>query len=183
MQPTPCLPAGSSAWAEPSRGRVTCAAAGLRIGAAGGGHVLHAPGEAFAADLPPLTTSLPLQRILVLIAAVLLPLEVGLRRLRLSPADLLEWLRHPRHITVALPAWAPELPAQLPAWVPGAWKPRPSPAPTAWPARRSEPGLRASVTPGLARESPEHAEPDEDDALGAATRWLAARRATRGDRG
>src|SRR5437868_5942910 len=46
-----------------------------RIASAGGGHVLSAPADAFAQDLPPITTPLPLQRLLVLIAAVLLPLE------------------------------------------------------------------------------------------------------------
>src|SRR5205823_8296350 len=88
-----------------------------QIASAGGGHVLLAPADAFAADLPPVTSPLPLQRVLILIAAILLPLEVGLRRLRLSPLDILDWLRHPRRVSVGLPRWSPEMPIQPPAWV------------------------------------------------------------------
>ncbi len=90
-----------------------------QIATAGGGHVVYAPSDAFANDLAPVTTSLPLQRLLVLIAAILLPLEIGLRRLRLSPLDVWQWLRHPHRIDVNLPHWSADLPAQTPAWVPG----------------------------------------------------------------
>jgi Mg-chelatase subunit ChlD len=158
-----------------------------RIAAAGGGHVLAAPTDAFAQDLPPITTPLPLQRVLVLIAALLLPIEVGLRRLRISLGDVLEWLRHPRRLAVGLPRWSPELPAQTPAWVPGAWNTRRVPPRIPWPRRVSDVIYGGSVTPGLARESgsgsAESPEAAEDDALAATVRWLAARRGTRSDAG
>jgi Mg-chelatase subunit ChlD/uncharacterized membrane protein len=155
-----------------------------QIASAGGGHVLSSPADAFGADLPPVTTPLPLQRILVLVAALLLPIEVGLRRLRGSLFDLLDWLKHPRRVEVGLPSWAPDLPAQGPAWVPGSWKARPAPSPVPWTARRAETVLGGHVTPGLARESTAETDnTDEDDALGATLRWLAARRGSRGDAG
>jgi uncharacterized membrane protein/uncharacterized protein YegL len=156
-----------------------------RIASAGGGHVLAAPSDAFAQDLPPITTPLPLQRLLVLIAAVLLPLDVAIRRLRISPADLLDWLRHPRRISLSMPHWSPELPVQTPAWMPGAWKIRRPPPRVAWPPRTVDPGYGGPVTPGLARQGAEF-EPEsskEEDALAATTKWLAARRGSRGDPG
>jgi hypothetical protein len=155
-----------------------------RIASAGGGHVLAAPADAFAQDLPPITTPLPVQRILVLIAAVLLPLEVGLRRLRVSPRDVLDWLRHPHRIALSLPRWRPELPIQPPAWMPGAWSARRPPPPLAWPQRAVDPRFGGHVTPGLAREGGETGlESAEDDALAAASKWLAARRGVRRDPG
>jgi hypothetical protein len=156
-----------------------------QIASAGGGHVLYTPEEAFGADLPPVSTPLPLQRILVLIAAVLLPIEVGIRRLRVSVFDLLEWLKHPRRLDVAvsLPRWAPELPVQAPAWVPGLNRARPAPSSAAWTKRAAEQVLSAHVTPGLARETAIDGEGEEDDALGATLRWLASRRGSSGDRG
>ena len=148
-----------------------------QIATAGGGHVLYSPADAFANDLAPVTTPLPLQRVLVLIAAILLPLEVGLRRLRISPRDLWDWLRHPHRVDLTLPRF--ELPSQSPVWVPGAWKPRPTPPPPVWTAR--EPSLGAHATPGLARES--NMEAEEESALASASRWLASRRTTTADKG
>ena len=153
-----------------------------QIASAGGGHVLGEPAEAFGQDLAPVTTPLPLQRVLVLIAAVLLPIEVGLRRLRVSLFDVLDWLRHPRRVHIALRRLSPELAVQPPAWVPGAWKPRAVSRPMAY-SRPVEPALSAHVTPGLARETSGDGESDADDALGATLRWLAARRGSRGDAG
>lgn len=149
-----------------------------QIAAAGGGHVLSAPPAAFADDLPPLTTPVPLQRLFVLIAAVLLPLEVAIRRLRLSPADMLEWLRHPHAIHVS---WRSAVASQTPSWIPGMPRRRPVPPPVAWPARPTDSAVGNHVTPGLARESTP--DTDEDDALAAASRWLKAHRTTTGDRG
>jgi hypothetical protein len=153
-----------------------------QIARAGGGHVLAAPAAAFADDLPPITTPLPLQRILLVIAALLLPVDVALRRLRFSLADLVEWLRHPRRIALGLPRWSPELPTQMPTWAPGAWSARRTPPP-ALRRIRPEPTYSAQVTPGLARQTEVDGETDEDDALGATLRWLAARRGSRGDPG
>ena len=153
-----------------------------QIARAGGGHVLAAPAAAFADDLPPITTPLPLQRILLAIAALLLPVDVALRRLRFSLADLVEWLRHPRRIALGLPRWSPELPTQMPTWAPGAWSARRTPPP-ALRRIRPEPTYSAQVTPGLARQTELDGETDEDDALGATLRWLAARRGSRGDPG
>jgi hypothetical protein len=58
-----------------------------------------------------------------------------------------------------------------------------------WPRRSSEPLFGGHASPGLAREDKEKAassqptQSDEDDALGEAMRWLAARRGSSGDRG
>ena len=150
-----------------------------QIAAAGGGHILTAPEAAFANDLAPITSPLPLQRLLLLIAAILLPIDVGLRRLRISPADLLEWLRHPRRIAVSLPHFSPQLPAQSPAWVPGAWKARPKSTSVAWRARPLESNIGGHVTPGLARVTAEENE-QTDDPLADTLKWLAARRGSSG---
>jgi hypothetical protein len=154
-----------------------------QIARAGGGHVLDAPSAAFADDLPPLTSPLPLQRLLLFAAAIVLPIEIGLRRLRLSVTDVLDWLRHPRRIAVGLPRWSPELPIQPPAWVPGAWEARRRPAPAPPRPMRVEPGFAAHVTPGLARNSDTDGADGDEDALGATLKWLAARRGNRADNG
>src|SRR6202521_2441173 len=49
-----------------------------QIARAGGGHVLREPAAAFADDLAPISVPLPLQRTLLAIAAVLLPLEIAI---------------------------------------------------------------------------------------------------------
>ena len=154
-----------------------------QIARAGGGHILASPAAAFADDLAPITTPLPVQRVLLIIAALLLPVDVALRRLRLSPADLLDWLRHPRRVALGLPRWAPELPVQAPAWSPGAWATRRTPPPALRRVPRAESSLSSPATPGLARETEPDGEGDADDALGATLRWLAARRGSRGDAG
>ncbi|MBV9577807.1 MAG: VWA domain-containing protein, partial [Chloroflexi bacterium] len=157
-----------------------------QIATAGGGSVIYSPADAFAANLAPVTTPLPLQRGLVLIAAILLPLEVGLRRLRLSPADVWAWVRRPHRLDLSLPHWAPELPVQTPAWAPGAARSRPPAPPVVWPNRTTEPLGGGHASPGLARDQSADAQSsqsDEDDALGEAMRWLAARRGSHGDRG
>ena len=181
-----------------------------QIATAGGGHVIYAPADAFPSDLPPVTTPLPLQRTLLLIAAILLPLEIGIRRLRLTPGDLWHWLRHPHRFDLDLPHWTSELPAQAPAWVPGASRSSPPAPRVVWP-KRPEPNFGSHASPGLARDA--HAatpsdsaassagsasaaassptpnananapQEQEDDALGEAMRWLAARRGRSGDRG
>ena len=104
-------------------------------------------------------------------------------RLRLSPADLVDWLRHPHRVALGLPRWAPELPAQMPAWAPGAWAARRTPPPALRHVPRSEPSFSSNVTPGLARQTETDGAAADDDALGATLRWLAARRGTRGDVG
>jgi Ca-activated chloride channel family protein len=149
-----------------------------QIASAGGGHVLKSPADAFADDLPPLTTPVPLQRLLILIAAILLPLEVALRRLRITPSDILGYVRHPHRLDLSFPHWAPDLPAQSPNWFPGVWRQRPAPSSMDWPPRRSDVGT--NVSPGLARDSAE-AE-SEESALAAANKWLNSRRTTTGDK-
>jgi hypothetical protein len=147
--------------------------------------VLARPADAFAQDLAPVSRPLPVQRLLVLIAACLLPLEIGLRRLRFSLSDVISWLRHPRRIAVGLPRWSPELPLQAPAWMPGAWKTRPVPSPIVWRTRSvsTEGSLGGHVTPGLARETAIEGEADAEDALAATLRWMSARRGSRPDSG
>jgi hypothetical protein len=140
------------------------------------------PAAAFADDLPPVTTPLPLQRTLLLIAALLLPLEIAVRKLRVSPVDVLDWLRHPRRVDIAVP-WQPAEARWHPGgWVPGIWGPRRIPAPMSRPVR-SEPAFSANVTPGLAREEADTDGSAEEDALGVTLKWLAARRGSRGDKG
>lgn len=153
-----------------------------QIARAGGGHVLLTPAGAFANDLAPISVPLPVQRLLLLLAAVLLPLEVGLRRLRISPLEALGWLRHPHRVDVVLPwqrsgtEWRPA------AWMPGAAAKR-QPPPGVKRSFYSESSLGGHVTPGLARES-DGEDDAEEDALGATLKWLAARRGSgRGDAG
>jgi Ca-activated chloride channel homolog len=151
-----------------------------QIARAGGGQVLASPAAAFANDLPPITSPLPLQPVLLAIAAVLLPIEIAIRRLRISPVDVLDWLRHPRRLALTRPSWSTELPVQAPAWMPGKWgRRRPPPAYTR--IIRPEPTLSGHATPGLARESTDDPPEADEDALAATLRWLAARRGTRGD--
>ena len=152
-----------------------------QIARAGGGHVLPEPAAAFADDLAPISVPLPLQRTLLAIAAVLLPLEIAIRRLRVSPSDLLEWLRHPRRIPFAMPRWSTEPPAQG-GWRPGIWGPRRQIPRVTRPFYSSQSTLGGHATPGLARDTALESEAD-DDALGATLKWLAARRGTKGDPG
>ena len=120
---------------------------------------------------------------LVLIAAILLPLEIGLRRLRLTPGDLVAWVRHPYRLNLSLPRWAPDLPTQTPTWVPGAAKSRAPTPPIVWPKRSTEARVGGHASPGLARGDATTTATEDDDALGEAMRWLAARRGSSGDRG
>jgi hypothetical protein len=143
--------------------------------------VLASPGAAFADDLPPVSTPLPLERSLLVLAALLLPLDVALRRLRITPGEVLAWLRHPHALALARPRWPwsegwdPYLPAP---WIPGQVRRR-----RVVPPRQTVPirpaQMASSVTPGLARQTGD--ELSEDDALAATLRWLAERRGTRGD--
>jgi Mg-chelatase subunit ChlD len=154
-----------------------------QIARAGGGHVLASPSAAFADNLAPISVPLPLQRTLLLVAAILLPVEVGLRRLRISPMDALEWLRHPHRLEVVLP-WrrSGEGGLRPAAWMPGAWATRRAPPRLSRPFY-SEPTLSSHATPGLARQTDADDAADQD-ALGATLKWLAARRGgTRGDSG
>src|SRR5262249_61453643 len=93
---------------------------------AGAGSVLSTdePASAFADNLVPVSSPLPLQRLLLLIAAILLPIDVALRRLRVSLDEVRDWLRHPRRlaVSVALPLFLSRGRAAgtpLPSWVPG----------------------------------------------------------------
>lgn len=154
-----------------------------QIARAGGGQPLVTPAGAFADDLLPVNTPLPLQRVLLLLAAILLPIEVGLRRLRISPFDVWDWLRHPRRVALDLPWAAGGL--QPAAWMPGAWRTHraPPPVPIVRPFY-SEATLGAPLTPRLARQDDADSSDGEEEALAATLKWLAARRGgSRGDRG
>jgi hypothetical protein len=150
-----------------------------QIARAGGGHVLPSPSAAFADDLPPASSPLPLERWLLLLAALLLPLDVALRRLRVSPAEALDWLRHPWRVRLSLPRWgAPAMPA-APSWIPG--RPARRRAPPRVVPRTGEAAVHTSaVTPGLARQMADE-DLSEEDALAATLRWLVERRGSRGD--
>ncbi|HET6319768.1 MAG TPA: VWA domain-containing protein [Chloroflexota bacterium] len=151
-----------------------------QIARAGGGRVLSLdePAAAFADDLAPVTSPLPLQYWLLLFAAVLLPMDVALRRLRISFSEIGDWLRHPRRlgIVLALPTFfgrgaAPSVP--LPTWVPG-MRSRPRPVQPLIRPMGSEVITKSAVTPALARE--QDGDNADDDALAETLRWLAARR-------
>lgn len=57
------------------------------IAAAGGGSVLSRPAQAFAGNVPPVDAPLPLQTPLLLLALLLLPVDVGIRRLVIGRED------------------------------------------------------------------------------------------------
>jgi hypothetical protein len=127
----------------------------------------------------------PLQRTLLWLAAILLPLEIGLRKLRISPADVLEWLRHPGPVYLWERLHQGGEGSLPPApWMPGVSPRRRTPLPVVRPFY-SETPLAGHVTPGLARDTSTGTLDDEDDdALAATLRWLAARRGnSRGDSG
>ncbi|MDQ3810866.1 MAG: VWA domain-containing protein, partial [Chloroflexota bacterium] len=150
-----------------------------QIARAGGGQVLSldTPADAFADNLAPLSNPMPVHRVLLLLAAVLLPIDIAVRRLRLSPDDLRDWLRHPSWPAVSRPAWlggASSL-ASVPApvWLPGRGRRKRSSARVARPSPRSTlPSTLA--TPALARQADEDS--GADDALAETLRWLEARR-------
>jgi Mg-chelatase subunit ChlD len=154
-----------------------------QIARAGGGRLLplNTPAAAFGDDLAPVTSPLPLQRWLLLLAAILLPIDVALRRLRLSLAEIGDWLRHPRPVAVSLPAFVTRAaagsgdPLHAPSWLPGMGARAPARQYT-WPNLRNagDSVTSSAVTPALAREQ-ETSDPDED-ALAETLRWLAARR-------
>lgn len=154
-----------------------------QIARAGGGHVLEDPAAAFANDLTPISVPLPLGPILLAIAAVLLPLEVGIRRFQASPADLIDWLRHPRHIPLAMPRWSAEAAVQPGGWRPGIWGPRRQLPRVSRSFSAPEPTLSSHATPVLARETDAPDTDPNQDALGATLKWLAARRGTKPDQG
>jgi hypothetical protein len=154
-----------------------------QIARAGGGGVLSVdgPAQAFADNLAPVRSPLPLQSLLLLIAAILLPIDVALRRLRISPSEIADWVRRPRRLDVgfALPSWltrteGERLPA--PAWLPGMRRIRRPPQ------RPVRPGMPTSVTsvgpatPALARQNEDEGQPADEDPLAETLRWLAARR-------
>ena len=156
-----------------------------QIARAGGGHVLDAPGGCLrqrpGADHHAVAAAADRCS---LIAAVLLPIEVGLRRLRVSPADVARMAASPAAVGDR----------RAVARSGRKWRPRRLDARRTGPDDECRPRVRGRcyterhtlaghATPGLARQTdPEDA--DEDDALGATLKWLAARRGnTRGDSG
>ncbi len=67
-----------------------------RLAKAGGGKVLLDPAMAFAWDLPPAPGRLPLDQILLVLALILWPLEIAMRRLSLTPAEIGDAIRRRR---------------------------------------------------------------------------------------
>src|SRR6185436_794759 len=141
-----------------------------------------APAGAFADNLAPVRSPLPLLYLLLLLAAVLLRIDVALRRLRISPTEIADWVRRPRRldVTLALPSWLTRTPADdmpRPSWLPGM---RPIRRP---PPRPVRPGIATPVvsagpaTPALARQAEDESPSSADeDPLAETLRWLAARR-------
>jgi Mg-chelatase subunit ChlD len=118
-----------------------------RLAAAGGGELDPDPATAFdASQLAAGRTSSPLWPLLTLLALVLLPLDVGLRRLRLERGDLRRILRgRSRPEPSADSAAAPLLTARNRARERGA--PPPPPPPPAAPPRPVPPPPRGEAPP------------------------------------
>jgi len=156
-----------------------------QIARAGAGAVLSltAPTAAFADNLAPVSSPIPLERILLALAALLLPIDVALRRLRVSPAEALDLLRHPRAFIGALRfPWqaAPGASAMdRPTWTPHAPR-RTVPPPVLRPIVGNIP-TSASASPAAARQNEDASVPSDDDALAETLRWLASRRRTTPD--
>jgi Ca-activated chloride channel homolog len=155
-----------------------------QIALAGGGAVLDeaAPALSFADNLAPVTSPIPLERTLLAVAALLLPIDIALRRLRVSPAEALGLLRHPRTFLGALRfPWrsSASAVAERPAWVPRVPR-RAAPPPVRNPAPDQVP-LSATASPAVARQAEDEAVPNDDDALAETLRWLASRRRTTPD--
>ncbi len=77
-----------------------------RLAAAGGGQVITDPASAFARNLPPAPGRLPLDQALLLAALLLWPMDIAMRRLSLTPAEVREALRRRRERRAAAPATA-----------------------------------------------------------------------------
>lgn len=67
-----------------------------RLARSGGGRELSDPTEAFATNLPSYPGRLPLDRALLILGLLLWPLDIALRRLSVTPADLAQALRRRR---------------------------------------------------------------------------------------
>lgn len=150
-----------------------------QIARAGGGSVLSLdePVSTFAQNLAPVTSPLPLQRLLLLLAAILLPIDVALRRLRMSWAEITDWARkpHPIAVSLALPRWRGSAEVlRPPTWLPGMHARAANAPPPVRLLSSIDAITSAPVTPALARD----ADPEslDEDALAETLRWLAARR-------
>jgi Mg-chelatase subunit ChlD len=154
-----------------------------QIARAGGGGVLSvdAPSGAFADNLAPVRSPLPLQHLLLLIAAILLPIDVALRRLRISPSEIADWVRQPRRldVTLALPRWLTRTEADAlprPSWLPGMRPIRRAPPRPARAGGATSVVSSGPATPALARQAEDESAPADEDPLAETLRWLAARR-------
>jgi hypothetical protein len=154
-----------------------------QIARAGGGSVLSvdAPSGAFADNLAPVRSPLPLQHLLLLLAAILLPIDVALRRLRISPSEIADWVRQPRrlNVTLALPHWLTRTEADAmprPSWLPGMRPIRRAPPRPGRPSSATSVVSSGPATPALARQAEDESAPGDEDPLAETLRWLAARR-------
>lgn len=77
-----------------------------RLAKAGGGKEITEAAAAFARDLPPAPGRLPLDKALLIAALLLWPLDIALRRLSVTPAEVAAALRRRRERQAAAPATA-----------------------------------------------------------------------------
>jgi hypothetical protein len=154
----------------------------IALAGAGQALALASPAAAFADNLAPVSSPIPLERTLLALAALLLPIDIAIRRLRVSPAEALALLRHPRMFLRAfrVPGRAAPAPTyERPSWVPGAPR-RAAPPPVRRPLGGQVP-TSSSATPAAARQTEDGTAPSDDDALAETLRWLASRRRTTPD--
>ncbi len=159
-----------------------------RLAAVTGGKVLASPQEAFSPGLPPAYGALPLAWWLLMAAAVLLPLDVAVRRLNVRPAEALAWLANARAAMAQKRLARQEEPASP---VLGEMRRRRERRVKVAPARQpsgasqKEPAPYRQPTPAMERKSapPETPRPDEAPAEtpeSSTERWLRAKRRARG---
>ena len=77
------------------------------VTAIGGGTLLNDPARSFADNVPAVYAPRPLTPLLLLLALLLLPFDVGVRRLLIDAADLRAWLAALRRRPALQPAMAP----------------------------------------------------------------------------
>jgi len=114
-----------------------------RLAKAGGGKVLTDPSMAFARDLPPAPGRLPLDQALLILALLLWPIDIAVRRLSLTPAEVGEAIRRRRERRQTL-VTATSTTAAL-----GKIRERRAGTPPA-----AEPGQKPAATPAAPTEAP-----------------------------
>jgi uncharacterized membrane protein len=175
------------------------------LAAIGSGTFLRAPAQSFADNLPGVYAPRPLTTLLLLLALLMLPFDIAVRRLLIGPAEVREWLAALARRRALQPAAAAVGAAGVPLVAIRARRatrrerivertarstspaPQASPAPSPAPASRSEhaptpPAPRRGETPPAAAPAPRPVTPSASAADAGATtsRLLEAKRRRRG---